>query len=141
MERYDKTIYDEMSVRQKVSRLSVLQAKCPYGEVSSRRSTLTVKFSYVEVSVRRNFLRQNFVRRKVLRQKITTTKIWQPAHTRGSCREAACTRGLTAHTTECGCIGVIIVSMHVRAVDGIAMLFNFFIRLAIIQLLLFFCPV
>ena len=38
-----KIVYGEMSVRQKVSRRSVLTAKCPYGEVSVRRSVRTAK--------------------------------------------------------------------------------------------------
>ena len=42
-----------MSIRQKVSRWSVLTAKCPYGKVSSRRDFLTGKCPYGEVSVRR----------------------------------------------------------------------------------------
>ena len=45
-----------MSVRQRVSRQSVLTAKCPYGEVSLRRSVLTAKCPYGEVSLRRSVL-------------------------------------------------------------------------------------
>ena len=42
-----------MSVRKKVSRRSVLTAKCPHGEMSLRRSVRTAKCPYGEVSVRR----------------------------------------------------------------------------------------
>ena len=55
MERYDKTIYGEMSVRQKVSRWSVLTAKCPNGEVSLRRSVLTAKCPHGGLSSWRSF--------------------------------------------------------------------------------------
>ena len=54
LERYDKTIYGEMSVRQKVSRWSVLTAKCVYGEVSLRPSVLTAKSPHGETSSRRS---------------------------------------------------------------------------------------
>ena len=52
-----------------------LTAKCPYGEVSSRRNVLTAKCPYDEVSVRKNVLRQNIVRRKVLRRKVRSRVI------------------------------------------------------------------
>ena len=39
-----------MSVRQKVSRRSVLTAKCPHGEMSLRRSVRTAKCPYGELS-------------------------------------------------------------------------------------------
>ena len=48
LERYDKIVYSEISVRQKVSRRSVLTAKCPHGEMSLRRSIRTAKCQYGE---------------------------------------------------------------------------------------------
>ena len=54
-----------MSVRQKVSRRSVLTAKCSYCEVSSRRNIPTAKCPYDEVSVRRTVLRRSVLRRKI----------------------------------------------------------------------------
>ena len=45
--RFDKTVYREMSKRQKS-----VTAKCPYGEVSLRRSVFTTKCSHGEMTLR-----------------------------------------------------------------------------------------
>ena len=66
--RYNKTVYNEISVLQVVSRrsaltvkcsygnvsvrLSVRRANCPYGDVSLRLGVLTAKCPYDDVSVR-----------------------------------------------------------------------------------------
>ena len=49
----DKRFYvvsGEITVRHKVSLQSVFTAKCPYGEMSVRRSVRTVKYPYGEMS-------------------------------------------------------------------------------------------
>ena len=48
--RYDKTVYGEMPVRQNVSELSVLMAKCPHGEKCLRWSVRRAKFPYCKMS-------------------------------------------------------------------------------------------
>ena len=56
MFHYDRRayiVYGGMSVRQEVTRRSVLTEKCPHGEVSLQRSILTAK-CHGDVSVRRS---------------------------------------------------------------------------------------
>ena len=47
-------VFGEMSVRQKVSRWSVLTAKCPHGKVSLLRGVLIAKYPYGKMSVLRS---------------------------------------------------------------------------------------
>ena len=51
LERYEKTVYSEICVRQKVLRQSVFTAKCPYLEKSVRRSVREVKSHTAKIPV------------------------------------------------------------------------------------------
>ena len=71
---YAKTVYREMSLRQNVLRQDVLTAKCPQGEISSRRNVLTAKCPYGEVSIGRSVLMAKFPTAKCPTAKCPTAK-------------------------------------------------------------------